>query len=292
MKKARGPHFPTARVEDLWARYFASPSRDLLRVYADVLVEDGDPRGPFLQLSLLDDPTPAQVSARATLMKKLTKSVLAGPGGEALREMTIGADGLLARARVEAARLVEYVDEITRMNPRLVLTVTSIGSLRQARELGATSLGDVYLVDFNAMSGGGLSLDDRQLAALAPALANVRHLTLCCRGGKHFTPDGLRALGRHLKRIRYLGFDYYNIPYEPGSNVPPEAPAYAAVIATEPGFATLRGLDLDGITAADVPALDLVVPGLVGPGGLTVEARIALEGGVEIADQLDAALAS
>ena len=225
-------------------------------------------------------------------MKKLTKSVLAGPGGEALREMVIGSDGLLARARVEAPRLVERIDEITRLNPRLVLTITSIKSLRQAKELGATSLGDVFLVDFNAMSGAGLSLDDKLLAALAPALANVRHLTLSCRGSKFFTPDGLRALGRHLKRIRYLGFDYYDIPYVPGSELPPEAHAYAAVIASEPGFATLRGLDLDGIGPADVPGLDIVAPRLVGPGGLTADALIALDEGVEIADQLDAALGS
>ena len=284
MPAPREPHFPSARAEDLWTQYLASPSRDLLRVYADVLVEDGDPRGPFLQLSLVDDPTPTQLAARATMLKKVTKRVLAGPGGEALRELTFGADGLVARARVEAARLVERSEDIVRMNPRLVLTITSIGSLRQAKELGATSLGDVYMVDFNAMNSAGLSLDDKQLAALGPALANVRHLTLSCGGGKHFSPDGLRALGRQLTRIRYLGFNY-----QPYGGTPP-AEDYAAVIASEPGFATLRGLDLRGIHAADVPGRDLVVPGLVGPHGLTTDATAALRAGVEIADQLDAAL--
>ena len=40
----------TPQSSTIWDQYCQAPDPDLLRVYADALVEDGDPRGAFLQL--------------------------------------------------------------------------------------------------------------------------------------------------------------------------------------------------------------------------------------------------
>lgn len=284
----------SARAKEMWDQYYASPSPDLLRVYADVLTEEGDPRGPFLQLCLVDAPTSEQTAAKEAMIKRVTKKVLAGPGGELLREMEFGPNGLVAKARAEAGIVLEHADTLARINPRLVLTITSIKTLKAAKEFASASLGEIWFVDLSAMVGAvdGLSLNDKELDALAPALADVRHLNLPCRGGKWFNPSGLAALGRHLKRLRYLSFDFDNDPYYPGAPHGPPAAEYAEVIRTAPGFEGLRGLDLRGITAADFPGRDIVVPGLVGYGGLQDETRAKEAAGISFAEQLEAALAS
>ena len=263
----------------LWKQYYNDPDPDLLRVYADALEEEGDPRGAFLQLCLTKQPTAAQRKAKDALLAK-SKRQLAGPGSEYLREVTIGANGLVAHARTEIGQVLEHVDEISQVNPRLVLTITSLKTLKQAREVARVPLGGIYFVDF-----GVLSFSDDELVALAPALANVRHLQLPCRGTKAFTPDALRVLGRHLKQLRFLSIHFYSTRTRKPAD-------YGRVIAEEPGFASLQGLELEGLTARDVPGRKLVLnPRLFYNGDFAKKTRVAINRGVDFVDQLDAVLA-
>jgi len=264
----------------LWEEYRQNPDDDVLRVYADALEQEGDLRGPFLQLCLTAKPTKEQMALKALLLKKTSKKVLGGPGAEHLREIELGPNGLVARARTELDKVLEHVDAIEAVNPRLVLTITSLRTLKQAKELAKVPLGGIHFVDLQTSS-----VNDQELETLAPALANVRHLNLPCRGTRYFTPEGLRALGRHLKQLRYLTMEFY-------PRRGPKASAYAGVIASSPGFATLRGLDLAGATASDFPGRKIVLDTkLFRQGRLSREVLGTIKkAGVEFVDQLDARL--
>jgi hypothetical protein len=288
-KKTKTTSKTPSKSGALWEQYRAKPTPDVLRVLADALVEEGDPRGPFLQLCLVTSPTPEQTAAKEAMIKKVTKKVLAGPGGEYLREIEFGSNGLVARARTEIDMVMEHVDEICQLNPRLVLTITSLKTLKQAQALAKVPLGDIYFVDFSCITGSvdGLSLNDKELEALAPALKNVRHLQLPCRGEKYFTPAGLR-LGEHATALRYLAFDYDGTPPNPRSTkYPPPAAEYGAALA-EGSFATLRGIDFAGLRPEDVPGRRLIQLGLMS-GKWSPDAKAK---GVELVDQIDAALSA
>lgn len=265
----------------VWDEYCRNPDPDLLRVYADALEQEGDLRGVFLQTCMATRPTKEQELAKARFLRTSAKKVLGGPGAEHLREIELGPNGLVARARTELGKVLKHVDAIERVNPRLVLTITSLRTLTDAKSLAKVPLGGIYLVDFETAS-----INDKELEALAPALAQVRHLRLPCRGDKFFTPDGLRVLGQHVKALRYLGVEFY-------PTRGPKASAYARAIAESPGFATLRGLDLSGVTTRDVPGRKLVLDTkLYRHGKPRREVLAAVEKtGRELADQLDAVLA-
>ncbi len=233
----------------LWARYCADPDPELLSVYADALEKEGDPRGRFIQLSRAGK---RQAAARDAMQKKL-KGALVGPAKAFLREWKLGPNGLVDRARTDAATLVSNVDAIANASPRLLLTVTAIKTLADAKSFGAISpraLAKVWLIDFAAITGThATELDDQKLAATAPALAEVERLHLSCRSARSFGPAGLRALGRHLKRVKFLALDY-----SPLVGLPP-ASAYARVLAETPGFATLEALSFPQIGATDLSPL-------------------------------------
>ncbi len=44
---------------ELWSQYCAKPDREVLRVYADSLEQAGNPRGTFINLCLLENPSDA-----------------------------------------------------------------------------------------------------------------------------------------------------------------------------------------------------------------------------------------
>ena len=241
-KKKPAPAAPAdgAAADKLWAQFCAQPQdRELLRVYADVLAEAGNPRGTFINLCLLDHPTPTQITAKQTMMSK-QKKLLAGPGGEFLREFEFGPNGLVSRARTEAAQVIAGIAALQTLNPRLVLTITSVKTLKDAVAFGQVPLDGIWFVDFGWITGthGGMNLSDKQLDAVAPALANVEHLQLSCRGTpeKCFTPAGLRKVAPQWKALRYLSIDHY-----PVEGLPP-AGEYAKVVAES--FPRLRAFDI------------------------------------------------
>jgi len=266
-------------ADALWEQYCETPDRELLRVYADALAEAGHPRGTFINLCLLDQPTAEQTAAKQAMQAK-QKKLLAGPGGEYLREFNFGPLGLVSRARTEAGMVIASLDALRTLNPRLVLTITSIKTLKDAVAFGKLALGDIWFVDFGWITGthGGMSLSDKQLRAIAPALADVRHLQLSCRGtpDKNFTPAGLRDAAPHWKALRYLAIDYYS------SGLPPAADYARAVAETLP---QLRAFDFSNHGSPEPGS-----PNVLANGRPSRETEHAIERGVELAEQLETAL--
>jgi hypothetical protein len=251
MAKAKPP--AAAKSAVLWDQYWQKPSDELLRVYADALEQEGDPRGQFIQLSLAGDTAKEQ---RGVFQRK-HGGALVGPAKSFLREFEFADNGLVEKGRTELPNLLKGIDQINQISPRFILTLTSIKTLKDAQVLGAVSpiaLGKIYMIDFGMITGsfGGCQLNDKQIAAVAPAFAEVEHLQLSCRGaaGKAFSPDGLRAFGKHATKLRYLSVDYYDA----GQGA---AAAYAPVIVE--AFPVLHALEFDGLTAGDLGGRKLQV---------------------------------
>lgn len=245
--------------------YWADPgSTEALRLWAEALAESGDVRGEYVLLCLEG---PAAEPRRLAMEKKLGGK-LVGPAREHLREWRFGPTGLVESARCEAARLAEGVEAIGQLNPRLVLTVTSLKSKAAVEALAEASLERIYCVDFTAFLGthGGTQLSDATLRALVPALRGVRNLALSCRGYRKecFSPAALRDLGEGLEGLEFLLVDFYRAgegPYEDPSRprVPP-VEEYAEAVAAGRGFASLKALVFRG---ADPEPLRRALPGLV-----------------------------
>ena len=241
----------------LWAQYLKKPDPQTLAVYADALQQEGDPRGTYLQLKAVAKPTEEQQAA-IVRMEETNRGAIVGPAKAFVRETEFGPNGLVDRARTELPNLLKGLAPISELSPRLILTLTSVKTLKDAVALGKVApaeLAKIWFVDFGMLTGslGGIQLNDKQLAAIAPAFAEVEHLQLSCRGapGKAFSPEGLRAFGTHCRKLRYLSFDFYRVEGQP------PVTAYAQVIGETPGFATLRALDMEGVTEHHLGSLKL-----------------------------------
>jgi hypothetical protein len=246
---------PAASFEPdpLLAQYWQHPDPSTLRVWADSLIERGDPRGEYIQLCLVEAPTDEQRALRAAYDKKHHRK-LAGPAGPYLREFVLGANGLVERARCEADLLAAGLPVIEQLNPQLALSVTSIDI--KAAALAGCSLERIYHVNFAwgvIGSQSGSNMKDATLATIAPALRRVRHLSLKCSGygDRCFSPAGLRGLGETVECLEYLALEYHDTARSPFGNASRRALApredYAAVIASAPGFRTLKVVFLHGL---------------------------------------------
>ncbi len=226
----------TAAAATLFDAYWNAPDDSaLLRVYADELDRAGDPRGAFIQVCLAENH-----NLRRAILKKYG-GALVGPGREFLREYTFGANGLVETARTEADKVIAGIGAIGQINPRLILTITSVKTVALAKDLAKISLERIYFVDFTAITGthGGTQLPDKVLRVIGPAFTNVRRLALSCRGRPEqcFSPDGLRAFSEHLGRLEYLNFDYYS------AGLPPVA-EYASVLAKIPSLRVVHCFEM------------------------------------------------
>jgi hypothetical protein len=243
-------------VDALFAQYWQDPDDTaLLRVWADSLLERGELRGEYIQLCSIENPSEQQRKRRATLETK-SNGKLVGPARPFLREWSFGPNGLVDRARCEADKLAAGLDHIASLNPRLSLNVTSLRKPPIAA-LAKLSLERIYHVSFAygvIGSQGGSNIADPGLIALAPALRRVRHLSLKCAGYADdcFTPEGLRHLGRTVEALEMLVIAYYRAGERPYENATrprlPPIDDYARVIASEPGFRTLKAVFLRGCT--------------------------------------------
>ena len=233
----------------LWTEYWQKPDdKALLRVYADALEQAGDPRGKFIQLSMLEARTPAQEAARAAL-QKTTKGALIGPAKDFVREVYFGPDGLVSNVRTEADKVIAGIAELGRLNPRLILTITSMKTEKLAKEFGKISLADIYFVDFGWLtsSHGGCRITDKLLAAMTPAFTGVRHLQLSISmADNSVTPAGLRAFAPHAKQLRFIAGDHYI----GGTCAPPAV--YAAALRE---FPALEAVEWPEMPASELPGI-------------------------------------
>lgn len=256
-------------VPKLLSPFWENPDdTSALMVWADALVESGDLRGEWLQLNLVEARSAEQEKKLIAYGRK-HGGKLVGPARPYLREWAFGPTGLVERARCEADKLVAGIAEIALLNPRLSLTITSLGKKSVVAALAKVALAPIYFVDFTGVvmgTHGAAPVSEATLLALIPALSGVRNLTLSCRGYGDgcFTPLALEKLGDALERIEFLAIDYYRAgenAYEDTSRarVAPRE-AYVEAIARGKGFQSLRAIVFEG---ADLSPLASKLPNLV-----------------------------
>lgn len=207
-------------------------------MWADALVDEGDPRGEYFQLCRLPKPTAAQSALRARLEKKLTKELL-GDARQYLREWKFGPNGLVERARCEADKFVAGFSAIAALNPRLALAVTSVKKVTALKALAKLPLGRIHYLDFSGTvlgTSGPSQLSDRHFQLLIPALSGVRNLGLSCVGSEVFSAASLKALGD-----AHVGLEFLSLVHDREDG---ELEHYISAIVSSPGFETLKGLHL------------------------------------------------
>ena len=160
-----------ALLEAIWAD---PQDRDALRVYADHLLEQGNSRGEYIQLSVLENPTAAQ-STRASTLEKKDRGAWLGTARPYVRTWSLSSatPGFVDHAWCEADKLIDGFDELVALGPRLVLSVTSMRKKRRETEARMAKL---PLHEIHDLDLSGNALDDKSITTLAPALAGIRAL--------------------------------------------------------------------------------------------------------------------
>ena len=210
------------------AAIWAKPHElDGYRVYADWLLEQGSSLGTYMQLALVDAPSPEQQHLAKTILDRDRAKWIAA-GRNYIRGWTNDRFGFVGAAECSAQQVAPGFDRLLELGPRLRLTVTAMNKRRRStvREVAAVKLGRFYGL---ALSTG---LDDKDLAALAPALAGITHLDLSYNG---FTHVGLRAVGEHVAGIKTLAVISDNF-----------APDWIEAIVETPGFRSLECVEVFG----------------------------------------------
>lgn len=169
-----------------------------LGVWADLLVEHGDVRAEYVQLSLLENRTDAQDERRRSLEKK-EAGRLVGPARPALRQWSFDRHGLVNSALCEADKLVANFEVIAALHPRLELSVSSLRKKTMATiaELIKLPLASIWYLRLEANA-----LSDKAVIALAPGLKGIKHLNL---EGNDVTGVGLAGMAPHLEALEFLG---------------------------------------------------------------------------------------
>lgn len=191
-KAAAGPPASAAR-QAVWRD---PTDRDALRVWADELAAEGDPRGEFMQLHLLDNPTEEQETKRAALEKKLGGK-LVGPARPFLGYWCFDRVGMVSMVHCDGDQLHDGWEQILALNPRLTVCWTTLRkkTMATAEKVAQLPLSKLYFLRIES------GLTDRALATLAPSLAGIRHFSIA---GSDVTPEGLEAVAPHLSSLEFL----------------------------------------------------------------------------------------
>lgn len=172
-----------ATAKQLLAAYWKHPDdKAALRVWADLLIQQGDPRGEFILLSLVERMTPEQAQRYTVLARK--KGEMAGPARDFLRRWRFQ-DGLVVSATCEARQLLLGFENIRWLNPILSLTVNAL------KRSMVTDLANLDLGAIHSLRLEGDAIDDARFELVAPALAGVQELFLESR---HLTVASVPAL--------------------------------------------------------------------------------------------------
>lgn len=184
------------RLDEFRKAYWANPDDlDTLRVWADALVEAGDVRGEFIQLSTLEHRSDEQSKRLQAVFNKLGGK-LVGPARPFIRMYGFGPNGLVSGITTEAPNLIKGFDLIAQLNPRLQVTITSLKKKQFHAEFAKLPLRHFSFVD---LSWNGI--DDRTFVTIAPALDGVTQLSLKYN---HVTGEGLRAAAPHFTALEHL----------------------------------------------------------------------------------------
>ena len=134
---------------------------------------------------------------KATALEEKLGGQLVGPARPHLNYWSFGERGLVNYAACDGHKLVAGWKEIRRLNPRLTVDITTLRKQTMATiaELVKLPLAEIYLVRIES------GLTDRALAALAPGLHGVKHLSLAYN---EITPGGLAKVAPHLQSLEFL----------------------------------------------------------------------------------------
>lgn len=188
----------------------APEDRDALAVYADWLLQNGDAtRGEYMQLALLEKPTPVQTKRRETLRKKHRGEWL----GEARPfvytwEESETSPGFVRAVKCATAKLAAGFEQIRALGPRVVVEVNPTASKRDREVLASLPLGTLY--GLNLADGDVFWLKDKVVRELLPSLTGLRALHLCPyddeEDKKSFSVDTWRAILDALPTLEEIGF--------------------------------------------------------------------------------------
>lgn len=247
-----------ALLEAWWNR----PDDETLQVLADAWLENGEPRGLFVRLSLLTRRTREQEKQYQALLAK--KDELVGPARPFLRAFEFGANGLVARARCEADKLAAGIEEIGHLNPKLCLCITALKKPSTMAAVATISLERIHYVTFTmGLVGplGGVNLTDDALVGIAPAFRGVKNLGLQARGFAPdcFSPSGLSTFADSLDGLEYFALDYFTTNQRPDRTPLPPVSDYVDVVTSHRAFKSLKAVIINGADEAALRTLPNVV---------------------------------
>lgn len=222
-------HAPALASSQFWER---PDDPSAVQVWADALVEEGDVRGEFLQLSTLSQPTPAQ-TARLETMHKQLGGKLVGPARPFLRSWRFGAFGLVESIVTEAKLFVPGFEAIAQLHPRLSATVTALRTKPLIAEMAKLPLARIHYL---LLEWTGLT--DDTLRVLAPALEGVKNLSLAFND---LTAEGLAALAPLASSLESLALGTSLKQRDRGD---PIVAGWVEVLTSLPGFAGLRSVTM------------------------------------------------
>src|SRR4051812_11988356 len=154
-RRAASGALPTVKTDDRFRLAYWQNPDDLnaLRVWADSLSEQGDPRGEFIQLSVLESPEAKQVARRVALKNKLGGK-LVGPARPFLRTWQFGPEGLVTSVVTEAPKLIEGFEEIASLHPRLMASITAVRTAATLAQLSKLALHRIcfLLIEWNSLT--------------------------------------------------------------------------------------------------------------------------------------------
>jgi len=219
---------------ELLAALWANPDSDEARlVYADFLLERGDPRGEYIQAVL------KSWSTATTLFRKHEKEWIA-PIRPYIRSWS-WSRGFVSRVTCGAGLFVEGAAGICAVSPDLWVEITGLRP-QHIPGLAAAPLGKLRSLSLTSQR-----IDDAQAQLLfpSPTLAGLREIYL---GLNQFGPPGMLALATSPMRtsLRSLALD--DIPFGDDG---------AAALAGSPGFPELRDLRLERCDLTEKGALAL-----------------------------------
>lgn len=165
--------------DELLAQIWRTPEdRDLLRVYADWMLEHGDQtRARYMQLALLDDPTPVQEKQRVALRKKHRGAWL-GAARPFVYTWQDSEDtpGFVDEVKCAVTKLAAGFEPLRQLGPRLLVSVNPVTTARDRALLASLPLGELYGLGLFESDLSWVS--DRLIDAILPRLAGLRELAL------------------------------------------------------------------------------------------------------------------